>query len=467
MSILSIDEECQLLAKGDVDDTILRQLTVRFIRGQDEIAVYRDKGTGRILSAWETYKTFGSKIFKEILEYGTAVLSVTSTEPAATLKKQREALNISQEELAKKASIPLEDIKKIESSQYECDFRTIEKLCNIMNIDDYTISYKKYENSKNKLAYRLKKTFEGGDIQKEDILRMTECGWIADKHALLQTWLNEEKSICPTKDNNYGTSDYPAYRVGYDLAHKTRNLLNIKPGEPISSIRNLCKNINIPYILTELSPAIAGATVATKNSRCIIANIKGKNENPLIRRIAIAHELAHFLWDSDKDLKNINVSLYEDLDNIYNNDVRFIEQRANAFAVEFLMPSAYIEKRKTTEPLTDYIRKIMLKYGTSFTSTKYHLCINKKITEAELLSLDRDNASKVPTCASDEWKAQEDFTADYFPIRSIPINKRGSFAYLVCKALQEKLITEDSAASFLECSKEDIKQQAENILNLF
>lgn len=467
MSTLSIHEECQLLAKGDVDDTTLRQLTVRFIRGQDEIALYQNKGNGRILSAWETYKTFGSKIFNEILEYGTAVLSVTSTEPAATLKKQREALNISQEDLAEKANISLEDIKKIESSQYECDFRTIEKLCNIMDIDDYTISYKKYESSKNNLACRLKKTFEGGDIQKEDILRMTECGWIADKYTLLQTWLNEGKSICPTKDRNYGTSNYPAHKVGYDLAHKTRKLLDISPGEPISSIRNLCQKTNIPYILTELSPAIAGATVATKNSRCIIANIKGKNENPLIRRITIAHELAHFLWDSDEKLKNINISLYEDLDNIYNNDVRFIEQRANAFAVEFLMPSAYIEKRNSTETLTEYIRKNMIKYGTSFTSTKYHLCINKKITEKELQSLDRDNALKVPTYASDEWKALEDFTADYFPIKSTPINKRGRFAYLVCRALQEKLITEDSAASFLECSKEDIKQQAENILNLF
>lgn len=466
MSNLSIDEECQLLAKGNIDDATLLQLTVRFIRGQDEIAIYKDKGTGRVLSAWEAYKTFDSKIFEEILEYGTAILSTTPDEPALTFTKQRKALNISQEELAEKAKIPLEDIKKIESSQYECDFRIIEKLCNTMNIDDYSISYKKYSDLENNLAYRLKKTFEGGSIQKEDILRMTECGWIADKYMLLQTWLKDGKSICTSPSNNYGTPLHPAYKVGYELAHKTRKLLQLPPGEPISSIRDLCRKINIPYILTELSPAIAGATVATKNSRCIIANTKGKNENPLIRRIAIAHELAHFLWDPDDFLDSINVSLYSNLDSIYNNDPQLIEQRANAFAVEFLMPSNYIKNRETGEHLTDYIRNTMLKYGTSFTSTKYHLFINKKITEAELQSLD-NSSSKVPTQSDDEWKAQEDFTLDYFPIRSTPINKRGLFAFLVCKALKKKLITEDSAASFLECSKDEIRQQAETILNLF
>lgn len=462
---MSIYDECQILANGNVDDSTLQKLTVRFIRGQDEIAIYQGKGNGRILSAWEAYKTFVPEIFEEILEYGTSVLSISSAEPSSTLKKQREMLSISQEELAHKATLPLEDIKKAESDQYECDFSVISKLCKILSIDDYSISYQA-DNASNQLAYRLKKTFDGGDIKQEDILCMTECGWIADKQILLQTWLNEYNPFSPRKNYEYGSAEYPAYKIGYKLAQQTRQLLNIAPSEQIPSMRNLLRKIDVPYILTELSSAIAGATVATNNSRCIIANVNGRNENPLIRRITIAHELAHLLWDPDEHLQSVNVSLYDNIDTLYGNDSHFIEQRANAFAVEFLMPSRYIESRKNSENLIDYIRRIMVTYGTSFTSTKYHLYRNHKITNEELQSLE-SSTTKVQTEASDDWKAQEDFTLDYFPIPSTPINKRGFFAYWVCKALKAKLITEDSASSFLECSKDDIQQQSETIPDLF
>ena len=462
---MSIYEECQLLAKGNVDDSTLQKLTVRFIRGQDEIAIYQGRGNGRILSAWEAYKTFLPKIFEEILESGTAVLSISSAEPSSTLKKQRQMLSISQEELANKAKLSIEDVIKAESDQYESDFSVISKLCKIMNIDDYSISYQS-NNASNQLAYRLKKTFDGGDIKYEDILRMTECGWIADKQILLQTWINEYHPFSPKKNYEYGSIEYPAYKIGYELAQRTRQLLNIAPSEKIPSMRDLLRKIDIPYILTELSSAIAGATVATNNSRCIIANINGKNENPLIRRITIAHELAHLLWDSDEHLQSVNVSLYDNFDTLYNNDIYFIEQRANAFAVEFLMPSMYIENKKNNEKLIDYIRRIMVTYGTSFTSTKYHLYRNHKITSKDLQFLEK-SPERVQTEASDEWKAKEDFTLDYFPITSTPINKRGFFAYWVCKALKAQLITEDSASNFLDCSKDDIIQQSETILNLF
>ena len=213
---------------------------------------------------------------------------------------------------------------------------------------------------------------------------------------------------------------------------------------------------------------MAGATVATNVSRSIVANIEGRNENPLVRRLTVAHELAHLLWDPDENLQSLNVNLYNNFDIPYyiSDDSHWIEQRANAFAVELLMPSHYLENRKNGESLTSYIRRIMITYGTSFTSTKYHLHINHKITQLELDSLTNDSV-KVLTDATDEWKAQEDFTSDYFPIRDTPINKRGLFAYWVCKALDDGIISEDSAASFLDCSREDVAESHKIILGLF
>lgn len=459
-------DECQLLANGDIDDSTLQKLSVRFIRGQDEIAIYQGRGNGRILSAWEAYKIFVPEIFEEILEYGTAVLS-TSSEPAATFKKQREALDVSKEELSRKTHLTVADIEKVESAQYECDFAIITKLCKAMAIDDYSVAYQAND-AASQLAYRLKETLKGGGIAQDDVLRMTECGWIADKQILLQTWLKEYTPISTKKNSDYGSPGHPAYAIGYKLAQQTRQLLGLSPSEPITSMRDLCRKINVPYILTKLSPTVAGATVATNVSRSIVANIEGRNENPLVRRLTVAHELAHLLWDPDENLQSLNVNLYNNFDIPYyiSNDSHWIEQRANAFAVELLMPSHYLENRKNGESLTSYIRRIMITYGTSFTSTKYHLHINHKITQLELDSLTNDSV-KVLTDATDEWKAQEDFTSDYFPIRDTPINKRGLFAYWVCKALDDGIISEDSAASFLDCSREDVAESHKIILGLF
>lgn len=452
--------ECRLLAQGEVSDDLLKKLKVQFIRGQDEIALYEKKGNGKILTAWEAYKNYPRQIFEEILQYGTAVLSISAAEPSTTLREQRKTLGYSQEYLANKANISLETIKKVESDQWESDFKTIEKLCKMMNLDEYTISHIPFRKQKNSLSCRLKTAFSDHSISEDDILRMTECAWIADKQQLLQTWLKEDKSLRTTKDENYGNPSYPAYKVGYDLAHKTRKLLNISQDIPIKSLREICRKINIPYMQAELSPRIAAVTVATDKTRCIIANIRGNNENPLIRRIAVAHELAHLLWDSDKNLQNLNINLYEDLETWNLADLHFIEQRANAFAVEFLMPSQYIRDKKKNETLEDYIREIMITYGTSFISTKYHLQQNGKI-------IAKDSINGVKTNSTDNWNAMEDFTLDYFPIATTPTNRRGFFAYIVCKAFTHNLISSESAANCLECQAELIRQNANTIIELF
>lgn len=457
--------ECHRMAYEDLTDDEVKSLSVQFIRGQDEISIYEGEGTDIILKAWEVYKKYSKNVFVEILEYGSCVLA-SGDEPAKTLRTRRIELGIDRETLAKELSLKTEDIEKIESGKYDFEIRTINQLCQKMELDDYLISSKKMQKNAG-LAYRLKEVRSDNEIKDSDILALAECGWIADKQILLQSWLNEYNPISTKKSNNYGDFRYPAYRVGYDLANTTRRILNISPSSPIKSMRDLFNKLSIPYVTMPLSKHIAGATVATESSRCIVANTVGQNTNPLVRRLTVAHELGHLLWDPDKNLKSLIVDSYDDFEESYfeDNADRYIEQRANAFAIELLMPAASVKKRNNTESIQEYIRANMLQYGTSFTSTKFHLFCNDFITDHEMKSLN-DPENFVKTTPSDEWKGEEDHTLDYFPL-TVQENKKGIFSYWVAKSFSEGLISLDSAAGFLGCTTSNFKNAYQTIISLF
>ena len=69
---------------------------------------------------------------------------------------------------------------------------------------------------------------------------------------------------------------------------------------------------------------------------------------------------------------------------------------------------------------------------------------------------DLPNESDIVGKPSDEQRAAEDFTLDYFRPQEVPEQRRGRFADLVVKALDGDLITEDTAAQFLGCGETEL-----------
>ena len=51
---------------------------------------------------------------------------------------------------------------------------------------------------------------------------------------------------------------------------------------------------------------------------------------------------------------------------------------------------------------------------------------------------------------SDDWKAREDRGNAFFPITETGETRRGRFAWVVVSALQDNLISEDTAAEYLQ-----------------
>ena len=107
------------------------------------------------------------------------------------------------------------------------------------------------------------------------------------------------------------------------------------------------------------------------------------------------------------------------------------------------------------------VREIMERFGVSFTSAKYQIwnSLNRSIPLEEIRTDSVD-----PT---DDWRAEESYTLDFFKPVSVPETRTGYFAGLVTAAERGGFISTDSAAAFLGCSESDYLQHVETIRSLY
>ena len=68
---------------------------------------------------------------------------------------------------------------------------------------------------------------------------------------------------------------------------------------------------------------------------------------------------------------------------------------------------------------------------------------------------------------SDEQKAAENFAINYFRVADTPEQRRGKFAGLVTAAYDNGLISEDTAALYLQCSVQDFQDNLEFLRSLY
>lgn len=270
------------------------------------------------------------------------------------------------------------------------------------------------------------------------------------------------------KSDNYGSYQSPAWRVGYRLAQDARAALNLG-NNPIPSMRELVeKRLGIPVIQAGMNPVIAGATVANTDEegnevRGVVLNINGENAKVWVRRATLAHELGHLLYDPDSELKIVRVDSYQNsqsdpqIQQTHYTD--FVEQRANAFAIAFLAPLESVREITSIPVKQEDVDRVMSKFGISHTAARYHIgnCHYRQYEVPE------DSSMAAP---SDEWKAAEDFAVDYFPLRDTSNQRRGKFSGLVADAYEKDLISEDTAALYLQCDHRMIAECSQSIREL-
>ncbi len=438
----------------------------RFVRSQDHLSLLTDGATGRILTALQTFDAYGLDKIVEAVEYPSAVLHPDPAEPALTLKKRREDLGLSLKDVAKASQETVASVEKSEDGKSTLPIRTLERICICLGLDERLIAFQPGAGGDRSLAVRLKSLgpnlpgFSGRTVS-----TLAESAWVATTQARLERGLEIKQriSIEFSPDPNYGTFQYPAWMHGYYLAKETRKKLGISANDPILSMRDLCSRLGFPVIQAELPKNFAGATVASSGHRAIVVNTQGYNSNVWVRRATLAHELAHLMWDPDEKLEQLRVDEYTQIE-ISPKELKkdFVEQRANAFAIEFLAPTKAVEatfKSATTDQAG--LRLVMELFGISATAARYHIgnAIDRK------LSLDMHGMRDANP--SSEWDGRESFTVDWFPIKKTPLVRRGEFSAAVVAAEQRGTITEDTAVSYLSSTVEEYHESRDSILGLF
>lgn len=329
-------------SSGDSPEERAKTSKLRFVRGQLQLARYSGNATGRVLEATEALELFGWSALLKVGEDGSMPLISSAQEPAHTLKRRREELGLSYENLKRKTKVPVNTIKAAETPGARTPIRILEKLAQAMALDEQVLGMVPDAGRDASLGVRLREMGDSNSNQgftAHTVLQFAEAAWIVDRQVSIQKRLSEIAPSCltslPYPDPDYS---YPTYKQGYRLARKTRQLLDLDDEEPVESVRKVIEDqFGLPLVQESMTRKLAGATLANGAIRGIMVNEAGSNTNVWVRRMTLCHELGHLLWDPDDKLKKVTVDTYADLEQSDREQDRDIaEIRANAFAVAFL-----------------------------------------------------------------------------------------------------------------------------------
>ena len=452
------------VAAADLD-AAARESTRKFVRSNYEIGPLEEgqNPPGHILTAWEALQSYGLDILYESIEYSGAILLKSSGAIESTFLNRRNDLGLSIESIAGATGVSIDYVRLAEERAHHVPLIDLEKIAFTLGLDERLLAFEDIDGTDRDLAFRLKtlqqRAPEIPTISTGTALKFTEAASVIRVQSMLMDWLGHSgafRTFQPSHD--YGSYANPAWRVGYNLAQQARARLALEMGTdgPILSMRDLVeKDLGIPVVQARLQPSIAGATITTtgfdgEEVRGFVLNTIGENSNVWVRRATLAHELGHILYDPSQELKQLSVDSYDaTLVNPESPeiDIDYVEQRANAFAIAFLAPLESVRNLAPVPIRAEDIGNVMQTFGISHTAARYH------VFNAHYRQYDLPEQQDQPG-PEEHWMTAEDFTLDFFPVSSTPIQRRGRFAGLVAESYQRGILSLHTAALYLGCSDE-------------
>ena len=465
---------------GATDGTTPEEASLRsnehFVRGRAQLSragTYDGATEGHVISAREALANYGFDVLEEAVEDGTALLLKEPNAAGNAIIRQRRSMGLTTQQVAHFTGLDIATMEHIESSsgRDQVTVQELERVAFKLGLDEAQLAYQGLAGD-TAIGARLKEMRsdnESAKLSSTSVLTFAEAASaIRVQHRLMKSLgvsSAQRREFEP--DGYYGSIPNPAWKVGQELSEKTRTILGLEHA-PVKSMRELVEDtLCIPVIQVELAQkTIAGATISVTDGdetwRGIVLNLTGGNENPLVRRATIAHEIAHLLFDPEEYLNKVRVDTYEGLacdpsraPDVADKEHYRVEQRANSFAISFLAPMEEVGDMAQPPFRAEDVSRVVSKYGISVTAASYHV-VNASYQNA-------DPPWGVPADNGEDWKGVENFAVDYFPISSTPIARRGRFAGLVVKASRRGLISTESAAEYLCCSVDEFQLQSHKI----
>ena len=441
----------------------------RFVRGGSELSLYEEsrKPTGHVMTAWEAWTAYGQEVIDEAIEYGSAILRETKYAIESCLSRRREELGISRDVLARSVGVRERDVTDAETASRYVPIRTLQKLAFGMGMDERLLAFKSNGGADPALAERLRVLQGSGSgasirITQEDAASLAEAASVARVHSRLKDWLgspwpSEDISLSGNFGNESGPEPGPSARqVGYSLAASLREKLDLG-GHPVESMRDLLANrLGVNVVWTELSSVVAGATFTCADRegsqvRGVVLNSGGGNEDVWTRRVTLARELGHALFDPDNRLRNLLVHgplSEEPPEGVLDDQVN---QRADAFALAFLAPQNEV-RRIAPQPINgSKVGRVMQHFGMCETAARRRIlsCYSGDVELPVAGSYD------APTADGPELESLA--TGNSAPC-SDRYSRQGRFAGSVGECYQQGLISDDSAAFYLDCTPAEMRE---------
>ncbi|MEP7124686.1 MAG: ImmA/IrrE family metallo-endopeptidase [Byssovorax sp.] len=228
---------------------------------------------------------------------------------------------------------------------------------------------------------------------------------------------------------------------GARLATELRRCWGLRT-QPIISLRDeIAKRLpSIEILYADLtSEGPAGLSFLDRvRGPAIVLNLVGKNENPLVRRFSLAHELCHLLvdWSTKAPLAQISGYLTESgLER---------EQRANGFAVRLLCPETVLTRLQRTKTLDAVeMARELAKYGLHYSALRLYM---HNVARLELPAIPPTDVIFDPGV----WTSREappDFSA--FPLKEVPHERRTTIARLAAQGYSRGILTRARFAELL------------------
>jgi Zn-dependent peptidase ImmA (M78 family) len=233
------------------------------------------------------------------------------------------------------------------------------------------------------------------------------------------------------------------HRQGAKKAALLRRLLSIRGNAPIPSMRDFVEH-HLPSVVVLYARlgahGPAGLTFGDPlRAPTIVLNVDGKNQNPLVRRFSLAHELCHVLldWNRAEPLGLLSGYLTE--------SGLETERRANAFAVRLLCPERVVESVRQLAP-RDAAQKL-IEFGLPYAAVRLYLRNEVGIE----LPPSADGLGLAGTTAG--WaEAEHPLGVDSFPLSSVPLERRTAVAEAAALAYSQGKIGRDAFAEALGVS---------------
>jgi Zn-dependent peptidase ImmA (M78 family) len=427
-----------------------------YVRSQLQIAFASPEATGRVLTAVEALESFGSDVLEKVAADGAARLIATAHEPAATLKARREHLRLSSSALARSLQVPESQIEDAETPGLVTPFRLLQKLAELLSLDERALSWVPGAMGDERIASKLRDMRAESGRDEQLVAALSEASWVIGRHVELQKKLGMEGPLLGKFEDRSDDYRKRVAERGYMLAGRTRKLLGIPDGSPIFSLRNLAETtLGVPVVEAELGNDIAGATISVGGRRGIVlsAGLEATSR-VMFRRMTLAHELAHLLWDPDDRLDPVQV---DDLDAMSDESRTFdeVEGRANAFAAALLAPAAAVrEINRTSASPTHAVLQIVQTFGVSAPAARFHLANICKVR------LDDIELPKTTKAAHATWQKSELEGGSVAGRGFVPPLRAGRFAELVRTAQLRGDVSADTAASWLRITPDQLERIA-------